>query len=317
MTEMQEMQRFFTSMDPTEEKDRTVMDISPYNPCPCCITLSHTLTLGKDEMHFEITNVSCFGDKQNVVQQRPYGQLGSVSISKACCCFWMASIDEIAMVPGCGCDQAKVEEVGNLLNDRKIKRGNIQQNVLHDEIRMKLDTLSAMVGDVGKSRNLPLQPALSAVPIPRFTTKDYDVTFKPSDCCSGCLTNCGYFKTTLTMEPEEVMKTDLNCCSQTSQRRPYAQLGSVSVVDNTRCCQYNFCGGCQRIGGEGVAIDSWVVYPGWGTSTSLVKEIQEELQNRKVCRGSIAQLASAERTKEIVDILQTNVQMIMKDMKCI
>merc|ERR1739838_423855 len=51
----------------------------------------------------------------------PYAEMDSVDIQKSCCCCW--SVNDTS--PGCGCDKALVEEIGNDLQDRKLKRGNI------------------------------------------------------------------------------------------------------------------------------------------------------------------------------------------------
>lgn len=95
-------------------------------------------------------------------------------------------------------------------------------------------------------------------------------------CCSCGV--CGFTKTKLTLKEDEVLKEVTNNCLQSVNRTPYAQVGHV---DDHVCCGMHYVNG---------------IMPGCGCDSALVREIAEELQQRKVGRGNIAQLRNQENT---------------------
>jgi hypothetical protein len=129
---------------------------------------------------------------------------------------------------------------------------------------------------------------------------------------------------TLKLEDEEAVLEKKGPLSFTQQRRPYAQLGSVTVVTDTPqgCCDcvpgcdpnFDYCA-WEKVGHRRVACDAWTITPGFENDEELVQEIADELQNRKVGRGNIAQLENAERSARVVRHLKANMSSLMESME--
>ena len=107
------------------------------------------------------------------------------------------------------------------------------------------------------------------------------------------------------------------------QRRPYAQLGSVNLTTNkpelrcSCCCDdpnYDYCAQ-KKIGHNRIAVDAWAITPGFEDNETMIREIVDELQNRKVSRGNIAQIEEAERSAKVCEQLKSNVASLMKSLK--
>ena len=114
----------------------------------------------------------------------------------------------------------------------------------------------------------------------------------------------------LVLEADEAVYTQNNCCQNSVERRPYAQLGDVQHI---KCCL------CLRgvktdLGGEGKG-GSMPISPGCGCSDDLVQEIAEELQRRKVGRGNIAQLRQQELQIAYTKDLNAKLDLIMKEIQ--
>ena len=114
-----------------------------------------------------------------------------------------------------------------------------------------------------------------------FQTKEYNVRNETANiCCLLCTCGIAGCETyTLTLEPEQAVFRYSNRCDASVERKPYAQLGSVD--ENVCCCCIHTVNGLA---------------PGCCGDPTAVKEIAEELQNRKVGRGNIAQLRNQENT---------------------
>ena len=143
----------------------------------------------------------------------------------------------------------------------------------------KQETMSSIYGSTPPDlSNLAVAP--HAAPSTDMPVKEYNVRNETLNCCSlvstcglaGCMTH------TLTLEPEQAVIRFSNTCTSSTERKPYAQLGSV---DEYICCCIHSING---------------MIPGCCGTPSTVKEIAEELQARKVGRGNIAQLRNQENT---------------------
>ena len=76
------------------------------------------------------------------MEKRPYGELGSVSKGNCCCCVSANSgLGEIQ--PGCGCDEARVDEIVTELKTRMRARGDTAQILRSEETLQRLDKLDA------------------------------------------------------------------------------------------------------------------------------------------------------------------------------
>jgi hypothetical protein len=87
-------------------------------------------------------------------------------------------------------------------------------------------------------------------------------------------------KVTLTLEPEEVLVSQINCCENKLRRIPYGELGSV---EETRCC----CGWVGLYLGR-------IIFPGWGHEQALVAEVVGRLKARQRLRGDMGQIRRSE-----------------------
>lgn len=134
---------------------------------------------------------------------------------------------------------------------------------------------------------------------------------------------CAPTVVTLKLEQEEAVLETKTAWSFTQQRRPYAQLGSVNLItdDPQVCCHcfindpnYDYCA-MEKIGYRRVAVDAWSLNPGFEVDEQMIQEIADELQDRKVARGNIAQLEEAERSARVLKHLKANLSSLMKTMK--
>jgi hypothetical protein len=119
------------------------------------------------------------------------------------------------------------------------------------------------------------------------------------------------------MTSPQMRITDLTPCWQSSEHLPYSWLNQITVFDETSwACQCTApCCGCQRMGGHGIDIDGRRFFPRMGLEVEMLKELCNELQMRKVQRGSIAQLYNAQRAQEVSKILEAKIQIIMDDLQ--
>jgi hypothetical protein len=87
---------------------------------------------------------------------------------------------------------------------------------------------------------------------------------------------------------QEVFFRQKNFCYSSTQRRPYGQLGSVEKKNDILCVR--FSSGFAPLNEQGKG----GMAPGCGLDDTYVTRIVNELQNRKVKRGSIAQMKKLE-----------------------
>lgn len=138
-----------------------------------------------------------------------------------------------------------------------------------------------------------------------FENKEYDVTNYIEAAC-GCCCTCGIAgcaKKTLVLDNEEAILTIKDNCTNNTQKRPYAQLGSVESQNN--------CGCCWSVKTDLVGVEGAAISPGFGCDEMLVKELIDELQKRKVGRGNIAQIKHAENLAKHVEELKIQMALIL------
>ena len=120
----------------------------------------------------------------------------------------------------------------------------------------------------------------------QFEKQTFDVTSQCERYCRCICCPCvGLSTTKLELGPDEAVLTKHDCCNHIVQKRPYAQLGSVD--------SHHECGICWSVGSDLTGRDGRLM-PGWGCNAPLVREIVEELQERKLGRGNVAQMRSHE-----------------------
>ena len=91
------------------------------------------------------------------MEKRPYGELGSVSKGNCCCCVSANSgLGEIQ--PGCGCDEARVDEIVTELKTRMRARGDTAQILRSEETLQRLDQLDAKLVRIKVIERLAILP---------------------------------------------------------------------------------------------------------------------------------------------------------------
>lgn len=291
---------------------------------PLCCT-SKKLILGPEEL--VVTKIAGL-TRDTVTEHRPYANVDSVEATKACfCCSGVSFADATGggaaselsnVMPGTGCNAGLVEEIRAELQARVGARGQVGQmaqlekmmqtvNDLSAELPLLLDkqglevayppsqqTMSDLYGP-GAPQQPPIPPPHDTTSI-SFPEKTYDVQNTCGAVC-GCLCTCGIAgctKTTMILKEEEIQTELSNNCTQSVNRTPYAQLGGVS---QSTCC------GLHSVNG---------MMPGLGCSADVVKEIADELQERKVKRGNIAQLRNQENTMYKAVEMDVRTDILMK-----
>jgi len=274
--------------------------------CGCAGCMKEQVTLDEDYMW---VNTKDNFDDSNV--KIPYAEVDSVDVTRRSCCYW--SVNE--MSPGCGCNKAKVLELEADLQERKEKRGNIAQLKQLRAMQATAAGLGILGERLCENQGVELPPTqeqMTAVwngRLPRgltmgeihvhiepdkdFPSTTYDVT-NYSECICNCLCSLGLkgcLKTRLELGPDEVMIVREDCCNRWTSRSPYGNLGSVET--ELECC----C--CHSL--------PEVATPGCGCDKAFVEKIAEDLQERKVKRGNIAQMQQQENI--IKEVLSLEVKM--------
>mmetsp|Transcript_6296 Transcript_6296/g.14336 ORF Transcript_6296/g.14336 Transcript_6296/m.14336 type:complete len:743 (+) Transcript_6296:85-2313(+) len=299
---------------PSEQFPTRKFDVTNYcGALFCCFTLKTEMTLENDKVITDSS--SCIGADQT---SQPYAQISSVDEARGCYC--CRSVNGI--VPGCGCQGQKVTDLANELQQRKVKRGDIAQLRNQENTMLNALELSVRTGSVVKKLGVqypPSQETLMADYGPGFTLpkesdgylgeevhvgpsqqhgeKDFDVTNYIESCCicfwtlglAGCQTQH------LHLGDEEVTLTKKDCCSTSTMRMPYAQLGSVDA-------EMTCCGNCFNVETAGGTIQ-----PKCGCDKGLVDQISDDLQHRKVTRGNIAQVRMQENL--MIEVIKLGVQL--------
>jgi len=291
------------------------------NYCEAVLGLILTLgALGWTTKRLELGSDETFTTEENncgsLTVKTPYAQMGNVDYERSCFCCHLVNTESNTVLPGWGCSQELVEEITEELQARKVKRGNIaqvKQLERMQQVSLEVDIKTELILD---SKSIPYPPdaetkhhmygdnvplILTRPPNPphvnpgaKFPLRQYDVS---NHCLSGLLFlgGCGLpgpcTRITMTLEEEEMSMRTVNWCLQKNKRTPYAHLGSV---DTSTCCV--FCSSLPEL-----------AVPGCGCSQGLVKEIAEELQERKVKRGNIAQIKIQENIMN--EVLKTGVKL--------
>eukprot|EP00959_Pyramimonas_sp_CCMP1952_P006850 143061-Pyramimonas_sp.AAC.1 len=119
--------------------------------------------------------------------------------------------------------------------------------------------------------------------------KVYDVTNMQEQICGFIWCPCCGLQTTkLMMDDQEVLLKTRNACFSNTQRRPYAQLGSVDMI-TTACGCYTLISDFAPVTEDGKG----GLTPGCGCDGEKVTEIVRELQDRQRKRGGVAQVLPA------------------------
>ncbi|CAE7204042.1 unnamed protein product [Symbiodinium natans] len=316
------LQRLFSGSAPEMRPLSEVISLEPlpefgtnqYDVTHCCQSLACTsrlLELQPDEASIT-TRQSLSGSV--MTSKVPYANIESVDAVSACCCLRVLTAGELtkppgkpideAISPGCGCNGALVEQIRADLQARVEVRGNLGQIKQLEKMMAKFHDVAAelalILDKIGADTSFPPTqetmrniygssgPDLSHAsvvphtkPSEDFQTKEYNVRNETANiCCLLCTCGIAGCETyTLTLEPEQAVFRYSNRCDASVERKPYAQLGSVD--ENVCCCCIHTVNGLA---------------PGCCGDPTAVKEIAEELQNRKVGRGNIAQLRNQENT---------------------
>ena len=100
----------------------------------CCLPHTKKLTLTPEEA--VLVSISCTGTSTS---RRPYGELGSVDVAKQCGCCWAVSSQLGPISPGCGCDEALVNDIHKELKRRMQTRGDQGQIQRAEEVKALLN----------------------------------------------------------------------------------------------------------------------------------------------------------------------------------
>jgi hypothetical protein len=290
---MLQAQGVTTNMNNAQQVEEKTFDITNnWEACPMYL-LTCGLKWRQKTMQLK-EDMVVISDKLSDIQM-PYAQMGSVDFSKECCCFYSVNDES----PGCGCQQAKVLELAEELQKRKVARGNIAQVKMLEAMQSSSRQMNIEADLILEREGIAYPPSQQTInkvwkgttphsvanPTPsphigaseQFEQKEYDVTnwfdwFRSVVSCRGPL------RRKLTLEPEEMYIETTDWCSRSNERTPYAQLGSVETENMCHCCS--------------VLPD--VANPKCGCSKDLVDTIANDLQERKVKRGNIAQMKMQE-----------------------
>jgi hypothetical protein len=103
--------------------------------CLCAGPTTRRMTLEAEEMVL-VTNNLCV----TTTSRTPYAHLESVETENACCCCY--NLPGVA-APGCGCSKELVDQIAAELQERKVKRGNIAQIKMQENMMISVLLLDA------------------------------------------------------------------------------------------------------------------------------------------------------------------------------
>lgn len=138
-------------MEVFEEKEYDVTN-NCLRACNCCMG-GQKLILEPEEA--QLVSTTCCGQ---TTSRRPYGELGSVDRIKTCGCQYAVSSELGQLSPGCGCEQALVEEVVEELKRRMKVRGDTGNIQRQEETLVVLRRQTAMIDAILKQMNIPSPP---------------------------------------------------------------------------------------------------------------------------------------------------------------
>lgn len=142
----------------------------------------------------------------------------------------------------------------------------------------------------------------------RFPEKKYDVTnYIESGCLLCWCPCCGWQTKTLHLQSEKVFYKQRNLCGSSTQKRPYAQLGSVELHDS--CC--GLCVGMssnlEKVNEKGEG----GIRPFFGIDRPYTEEICNELRARMEGRGDTAQRKQQTFLMEQITKLTAQLPLVM------
>ena len=248
---------------------------------PCAGWLSKKLVLEDQEAVLRQKNLCCKSTKR-----MPYAQLGNVMTMEVCCgCTAVGSelapIDEEngggGISPGCGCDKEMCKRIENEMQQRKLLRGNVAQVNKLEHMGNKIGEVAYGIDALLTKYGVPHEPeqSLNSGLDNFFGTKE----FNNLACCCESLFCVSH---RLVLDKEESIHFYSDCCTNAVSKREYAQLGYVGRSKNCFCCR-------------AVSSDAGSFTPGCGCNRTLVNEVVEELQARKIARGNVGQIREQER----------------------
>lgn len=136
-----------------------------------------------------------------------------------------------------------------------------------------------------------------------FTRIDMDMSISPACWLITCPFHYGLipYETTIELEAEEVVKTDVMLCGKNVSRRPYGELGSV---DKANCCCF-----------QSMASNFGPITPGCGCDGEKVDFAVAELKTRMKARGDTGQIKRTEELLKKFNALDVKLNLIMDHMK--
>lgn len=146
---------------------------------------------------------------------------------------------------------------------------------------------------------------LKATAMPLLEHKEYDVT---ATCASVIC--CGCIKSTVSLEPEEAVKTDTSCFGTVSKRLPYGELGMVDKITACGCC-IGFRSNLSDINPKTKKLQP--ITPGCGCESTLVEEIVAELKLRMKGRGDTGNIHRSEEAIIRMRYLNEKMELLLKN----
>jgi len=268
--------------------------------CPWMGWTTTTLLMTDQEVSLRTKNW-CGASKQ----KRPYAQLGSVDEAQQCCGICSAFASDFApvkengeggLVPGCGCEQAMVQEIVKELQMRKAKRGGIAQIRKLDYMLKKTAKIGTQVPIIADHFEVPIekkQAPLSSSEI--FPSKTIDAT-NWLEMIFACTSR------ELKLEAEEAILHINKCFGMNTivSQREYGQLGFVEKQKNCVCC-FQVASDLSPIPGEGN------ISPGCPcTNRTQVTSIVQELRERMAARGQVGQIRKQEKMLKMINDFKPN-----------
>lgn len=257
-----------------------------------CFCLTQKLYLDDEEAVLKTSN--CLGKAE---KRLPYGELGSVEELKAFGCYASfrsdlspvdpATHQKMPISPGCGCSTGLVHRIVTELKARMKGRGDtgnmhrseesvLRQNYLNDKVSMFLKSVGAVEP---KSH---LSPEDKHMELQKFEHIEYDVT-------QGYCGPCTCTKTTLYLEPEEVLLVHKTLCSSQVKRFPYGQLQQVTQATMFCCCTLV------------QSSELGTLNPGCGCDVALVADIAKHLKERMKARGDTGNIRRQEHANKLAE----------------
>jgi|Transcript_124576 hypothetical protein len=267
----------------------------------CMGPLSKRLEMKDDEVVVKTRNW-CISK----TQKRPYAQLGSVDVHNQCgMCFTIGSDlapvnekGEGGMALGWGCDEATTRQIVTELQSRKEKRGNIAQirklDYLFNRLISSAQKAPLLLHNLG---NPYLPETLPEEEQPKaFPTETFDMT-------NWIEMLCGCVKKDLVLDREEATLTITDLCNSRTQKREYAQLGSVERKKGCFCCY-------------AVTSDLGALSPGLGCDKTKVEACKASMTERMIQRGNVGQIQKQERMLKQVGELYKELPKLAESFHC-